>query len=146
MEEKAQVINYVGKFAFIERIEGSGCYDGEYFIVMQTPHNLYGIKLIGGYGGHEQKKFPLVGKEAHKVISVYKDDEAARLGIKAMKDWAGAISRGEKLAWIPSVYTKCAANARMAERALSCVCPESTESRKLVATIHIYSDGSYGLA
>lgn len=143
--EEELVDNYVGQFVFIERVDQKTTYgNGEYFAVQQTPHTLYAVKLVGGYGGHELHAFPLVGAEARKVISSYRDDALASEGAAVMRQWSQAPKRGEKLAWIESVYTQCAENSRMVERALGkkSLQIQAPTKPRLVSTIEVYSDGS----
>jgi len=133
-------------FAFVARQSGSDYYNGEYFIVMQTPHTLFGVKLAGGYGGHELRTISLAGSEAYTVVGAYQDDAAARVGIDAMKHFAGTPQRGEKEQWVSSVYSACAANARLAENAIKARAQQPTEEKMewgLTAVIHLYNDGTY---
>jgi len=126
--------NYLGCFVFVERIKGSNYNNGEYFIVQQTPHNLYGVKMVGGYGCHELHKFALEGEEAYRVISSYKDDQAARFSLADLKHFAETPKRGEKLAWIESLYGQAASNARLVERVLGLAVPPNIKTLATVVT------------
>lgn len=151
MSEKQPTFpSYLGQWVFVERETGDTYLNGEYFVVQQTPCVLYCAKLAGVYGGHELKKFNLIGKDPYKVVSAYIDDQAAGIGIDSMKHWAGAVERREKLQWVEYVYTECGVNARMAERAIQeragkmCVGAASAP-RKPIAVWTVYSDGSMTL-
>jgi hypothetical protein len=104
--------SYIGKFVFLEKVDNtqSTYGNGEYLILRESPSNLYGITLVAGYGSHDLKCLPLIGKEAYEVIRVSKDN-------KFLKKLADDIINfhGEKYKipkhWMDSVYDGAYRNA-----------------------------------
>ncbi len=116
---KANFPNYVGKMAFLEmEREGttdktySGYYNGEYYIVRQSPSTLYGSKLTDGvYDMNDLKQFALIGTGRYIVVDARTPSrEFIQERIQRIYRAACAPQRGEKLQWTEHVYDNARTN------------------------------------
>lgn len=94
----------------------SSYYDGEYFVLRETPNGIVCAKLDGGYGGHQTQSF------SRRLYDIADDG----INVAHVNDWleeleyfASALKRGEELRWVQSVYTGAASVARQARKALT---------------------------
>lgn len=127
--EKEDLGENAGKLVFIEEVRKSekgysGYANGEYFCVRQTPGILYCVKLDVGYGGHELKKFNLIGKDSttYAIISSYNASSSARQFVKDQSKWLLDTDLEGKRQWVESVYSGARTCLRQVERALEATC------------------------
>ncbi len=113
--------NYEGKFVFVESTDKSNSYyNGEYFVLRQTPATLYCIKPVAGYGGQDVRQINLVGEKPYTVIESWSDDAETTKSATAMIAWGEKINDPTHTPqWISSVYTGCADNGKTILRLLA---------------------------
>ena len=114
---------YAGKLAYLEAdyVNKDGSIptyeNGEYAIIRTTPGTISGVRLCVGYDGHKIKTFPLIGSQKWRIVDACEGDRAIQDFLREQLYFSQAPARGDKLAWIPSVYSDAAAVVRQLQRA-----------------------------
>jgi hypothetical protein len=122
-EKAPDLGKYAGKLVFVE-VQGNGSdgkpfsnyYNGEYFIIRDTPGTLYAVKLTAGYGGHDIRQLSLIGQNPYKVLASYAPSPDQITGY--IKDMSEFLEQGKtKKQWVDSAYTSAESNLRAVKRA-----------------------------
>ncbi len=107
---------YVGSLVFVERLKkdgtGADYHSGEYLILRQSEHVLYGCKMSPDYGAQDQKAFALIGTEPWSVVAatpVPSEDLAVFAG--QCEEFASRKNSPGRQ-WVESVYSNVAQVAR----------------------------------
>jgi hypothetical protein len=131
---ESNTTDYVGKLVFVEAERGTltdkeySNYDGgEYFVIRQTPHILYCVKLANPdeYNGRQIKQIPLLGNRRFNVLSAT-NVKSSDVEWFVRKLWENAHKkdRGENVQWCDSVYSEAKAAAREMARLFNISLPE----------------------
>jgi hypothetical protein len=116
---------YAGKLVFVEKQgkneKGEPVVNhdnGEYFVVRSTEGNLYTVKLVSGYGGHQTKILPIIGTNPFKVLDSYSaSPDTLKVYFSDMEKFIAKKGMPDKQ-WVDSVYDEAANNVASVKRTL----------------------------